>query len=179
MTDLSAESWDHLIDQITYKDDLFRKFIRYLDKTLTHVTSLWSKKKKRFKMYAFRCMCTSQRNWIFFFRNSFRRENFTCDSKCRYEALCFLREGHHNKTLCSHIGIKYGNIYSIKKRTPYLLRKKYFDYIMKKATGNDDYWNTYRRTRKEDLYLHIKNKNFIKKIRKNLLKLFFDNSVII
>ncbi|VDK44832.1 unnamed protein product [Anisakis simplex] len=43
-----------------------------------------------------------------FLKNSVRRDDYTCEGKCRHELLCALRSGHHNETsLCSHIGQQY------------------------------------------------------------------------
>ncbi|KHN87162.1 Sphingomyelin phosphodiesterase 1, partial [Toxocara canis] len=39
-----------------------------------------------------------------FLKNSVRRDDYVCEGKCRFELLCDLRRGHHNSTLCSHIG---------------------------------------------------------------------------
>lgn len=52
----------------------------------------------------------------FNYRNSIRRDNFACEGKCRYDAICFLRKGHHNATLCNHLFPSYD---SNMKRNPY------------------------------------------------------------
>ncbi|VDO55733.1 unnamed protein product [Onchocerca flexuosa] len=49
-----------------------------------------------------------------FIKNSLRRDDFICEEKCRYNTLCFLRKGHHNATLCSHL-----TPHSSIKRNPY------------------------------------------------------------
>ncbi|VDK89165.1 unnamed protein product [Litomosoides sigmodontis] len=44
-----------------------------------------------------------------FIRNSVRRDNFACEGKCRYDAICILRKGHHNATLCNHLFPSYSS----------------------------------------------------------------------
>lgn len=62
------------------------------------------------------------------FRNSVRRDDYKCDSKCRYKTICTLKKAHHNTELCSHVAgyDQFARIKTLFSRKKLLETEQYF-----------------------------------------------------